>query len=496
MIAPLQNHLECLTMRMVDMIPQCQVGSRRQETKAMLTLSLGRSVCLNKREEWLLDLYQLDQLHCENLKQKGRFRWAVKGDENSKFFHSILNFRCAYCSIKGVHVDEVWVDSPENIKAAALNYFDSRFKEKVKGVVWDCTMSKAPGPDDFNLNFIKSFWDVIKVDFWNFLLVVSKLLSSRLARVINSIISHNQSDFISGRQILDGCLIANEIIQMASLEDKKLLLFKVDFEKAFNTVNWNFLLSIMRQMGFEIKWRNRIASCLSSASILVLINGSPSKEFKMKRDLRQDDPLLPFLFLLVAEALQVTIVDACNKGIFKGVFWRIVGLMFLFFQFFDDALFFGEWSRLNASNLIRILNCFEMSSGLKVNLDKSRIFGIGIPSSEIESVATSLGYPKFGGLGVGCLLSKNLGLLGKWKWRFLTEKHSLWRSVIKKFYGEYGGFNYANIPPGNSGIWMDILKAIRSNEDIDTNFKSSFVRKVISGDNTAFWHDPCFVVMV
>ncbi|GJZ08803.1 cysteine-rich receptor-like protein kinase, partial [Tanacetum coccineum] len=184
---------------------------------------------------------------------------------------------CAYCSIKGVHVDEVWVDSPKNIKAAALNYFKSRFKEKVKGVVWDCTVSKAPGPDGFNLNFIKSFWDVIKVDFWNciqhfestgslangcnpsFIIltpkkpdpigfsdyrpisligcvykVISKLLSSRLARVINYIISHNQSDFISGRQILDGCLIANEIIQMASLEDQKLLLFKVNFEKAFD----------------------------------------------------------------------------------------------------------------------------------------------------------------------------------------------------------------------------------------------------------------------
>ncbi|GJY26341.1 cysteine-rich receptor-like protein kinase [Tanacetum coccineum] len=210
MIAPLQNHLECLTMRMVYMIPQCQVGSPRQETKAMLTLSLGMPIVLLKGCTWM---------------------------------------------------------GSENIKAAALNYFKSRFKER----------SKAPGPDGFNFNFIKSFWDVIKVDFWNciqhfestgslangcnpsFIVltpkkpdpigfsdyrpisligcvykVISKLLASRLARVINYIISHNQSDFISGRQILDGCLIANEIIQMASLEDQKLLLFKVNFEKAFD----------------------------------------------------------------------------------------------------------------------------------------------------------------------------------------------------------------------------------------------------------------------
>ncbi|GJV46188.1 putative RNA-directed DNA polymerase, eukaryota, reverse transcriptase zinc-binding domain protein [Tanacetum coccineum] len=126
---------------------------------------------------------------------------------------------------------------------------------------------------------------------------------------------------------------------MARLEDLKLLLLKVDFEKAFNSVYWNFLLNIMRQMGFGDKWRKRIASRLSSASISVLINGSLSKDFKMKCNLRQGDPLSPFLFLLISEDVQVTI----------------------------------------------------MSSGLKANLDKSRFFGVGIPSSNIEAVDTSLG---------------------------------------------------------------------------------------------------------
>ncbi|GKE06329.1 cysteine-rich receptor-like protein kinase, partial [Tanacetum coccineum] len=309
-----------------------------------------------KREEWLLDLYQLDQLHRENLKQKGRFRWAVEGDENSRFFHSILNSRFKESNHNMPSFHSLLLRKLSSSDACLL---ESPFSlEEVKGAVWDCAGSKAPGPDGFNFNFIKSFWDVIKVDLWNciqhfestgslangcnpsFIVlapkkpdpigfsdyrpisligcvykVISKLLASRLARVIDSIISPNQSTFISGRNILDGCLIANEIIRMASLEDQKLLLFKIDFEKAFDSVNWNFLLSIMRQMGFRIKWRNWIASCLSSASISVLINGSPSKEFKMERGLRQGDPLSPFLFLLIAEALQVTIVDACNNGI-------------------------------------------------------------------------------------------------------------------------------------------------------------------------------------
>ncbi|GJZ69240.1 reverse transcriptase domain-containing protein [Tanacetum coccineum] len=148
--------------------------------------------------------------------------------------------------------------------------------------------------------------------------VISKILGSRLAKVIGSIIGLDQSTFTKGSQILDGCLIANEIVHMAKLEDQRMFLFKVDFGKAFDSVNWNFLLDIMRKMGFGLKWRKWISSCLSLASILVLINGSHSNNFFIERDLRQREPLSPFSFILVVEALQVTILNACDRGIFKG----------------------------------------------------------------------------------------------------------------------------------------------------------------------------------
>ncbi|GKC90249.1 RNA-directed DNA polymerase, eukaryota, reverse transcriptase zinc-binding domain protein, partial [Tanacetum coccineum] len=138
------------------------------------------------------------------------------------------------------------------------SFLDSNFSfDEVKKAVWDCDGSKSPGPNGFNFAFIKTFWDVIKDDFWkcvkmfessgrlsngcnpSFIVlipkkkdplgfsyfrpispigcvykVISKMLASRLAKVIGSVIGPNQSAFIEGRQILDGCLIANEIIRM------------------------------------------------------------------------------------------------------------------------------------------------------------------------------------------------------------------------------------------------------------------------------------------
>lgn len=106
--------------------------------------------------------------------------------------------------------------------------------------------------------------------------IISKVLATRLSKVLESVITVNQSTFMERRQILDGVVIlANEV----------------------------FLDEMMVGLKFEMRWRNWILECISSASASVLINGSPSGEFKLERGLRQGDPLSTFLFLIVAEGL-------------------------------------------------------------------------------------------------------------------------------------------------------------------------------------------------
>ncbi|GJW03842.1 RNA-directed DNA polymerase, eukaryota [Tanacetum coccineum] len=376
-----------------------ELTSKLVEWDIKAEAGLINEVDVLKREEWIMDLNVLDQIQRDDFQQK--------------------------C----VLVNGSWLSSPDDIKQAVIDHFSSRFKEfdfwnYIKLFEATGYISNGSNPSFVVLIPKKAdplgFLDYRPISLISCVYkVIAKLLSTWLARVIDSIIGPNQSSFVKGRKILDGCLMTNEIIRMATLEDHKLLLFKVDFEKAFDSVNWEFLLVVIRQM---------------------------------ERGLRKGNPLSPLLFLLVAEALQVTILEACKNGVYNGVFLTHSGT--------------------------------DMASSLKVNIAKSRFYRVGVSRMDIDVVASSLGcdhgsllfiylrslvgrkinrnggwneapkkvielleyirsrffwgykdskrgiYKEMGGLGVGCLHAKNLGLLD------------------------------TSVGSATGGVWCEILKAI------------------------------------
>lgn len=83
--------------------------------------------------------------------------------------------------------------------------------------------------------------------------LLSKVLAARLAKVIDSIISHNQSAFIKRRHIADGVVVMNELIDLARKRGKKCVIFKVDFEKAYDSICWDFLDYMLLRFGFHEK---------------------------------------------------------------------------------------------------------------------------------------------------------------------------------------------------------------------------------------------------
>ena len=128
--------------------------------------------------------------------------------------------------------------------------------------------------------------------------IISKVLSLRMKKVIGKVIDVRQSTFIEGRGLLDSVLIANEVLEEYKRKRKCCIFFKVDYEKAYDSVKWDFIYYMLRRLGFCDRWIRWIKGCLESASVSVLVNGSSTREFFPKKGLRQGDPLALFSFSL------------------------------------------------------------------------------------------------------------------------------------------------------------------------------------------------------
>ncbi|XP_071712558.1 uncharacterized protein [Rutidosis leptorrhynchoides] len=373
-------------------------------------------------------------------------------------------------------------------------FTETEIWEAVKG----CCSSKAPGPDGFNLKFYKLYWDVIKSvllaainSFWeygeiskgcnasfitlvpkksnpvslneyrpisligSYYKIIAKLLSNRLKKVVPKLVSSEHSAFIKGRNILDGALIANEALNYIKVKREKGLIFKVDFEKAFDSLSWDFLEEMMSLMGFGLKWRKWIMSSLESASISILVNGSPTCEFNLGRGVRQGDPLSPFLFILAAEGLNALTKSAVSRKLFDGLLIGKDSVVLSHLQYADDTIFFGNESKIAWVKWEDIILPYDL-----------------------------------GGLNLGSLRNKNLSLICKWWWRFKTETSTLWAKIISSIYGPSGGLGPGGVTSNvGSSCWTSIIKTSFFLYELGLNFSLSFTKNIGDGSSVSFWND-------
>ncbi|GJW92011.1 RNA-directed DNA polymerase, eukaryota [Tanacetum coccineum] len=513
--------------------------------KALDQGNVSDTVLLN-RMELMRQLQDINMLEARESLQKSKIKWAIEGDENSKFFHGIINKKRSQLSIRGVFVDGLWCTDPCKVNETFRNHFQARFKQpslgrfklnsvftnrlspdqvvdldsnvsrdEIRKAVWDCGENKSPGPDGYMFEFFRKFWSFVGPDFCSAVehffvngyfskgcnssfialipkvtdakfvtdfrpisligcvyKVVTKILANRLAMVISDLISDTQSAFVAKRQILDGPFILNELLSWCKKTKKKAMFFKVDFAKAYDSVRWDYLLDVLQDFGFGPNWCRWIRGTFSSARASILVNGSPTSEFSFFRGLKQGDPLSPYLFILIMESLHISFSRATADGFFNGIKLKGPTISHLFYA--DDAMFIGEWSESNLKSIVTILNCFFLASGLKINIQKSQLLGVGVPRSSVAQAAAKIGcvvlHHQFRYLGVmvgECMsrrsawdgsVHKLRSRLSKWKVKTLSIGGRL--TLLKSVLGASPLYNMSifKIP---KGVLKD-MEAIRS----------------------------------
>nr|CAD1817348.1 unnamed protein product [Ananas comosus var. bracteatus] len=191
--------------------------------------------------------------------------------------------------------------------------------------------------------------------------LISKVLAGRLQSFMDCLINPFQTAFIKGRYILDNFLTAHILTHHLQSSKQQAALFKIDFDRAFDHISWQFLFELLQARGFGDRWISWIASLLQSSSTAVLLNGAAGTLFACKRGLRQGDPLSPLLFILAVDVLFRLINLSSASNFLPNVGIGEVKLHTL--QFADDMLLFFDGTSRSAAVIKLLLDAFCDYSG-------------------------------------------------------------------------------------------------------------------------------------
>jgi hypothetical protein len=165
----------------------------------------------------------------------------------------------------------------------------------------------------------------------------TKVLTIRLEPIAGRIVHIAQSAFIGGRCIISNILALHEILHETKRRKKVGIVLKFDFEKAYDKVNWNFLIKCLRAMGFNQTWCSWIEKVLQDGTVAVKVNGVIGPYFQSHQGVRQGDPLSP-LFNFIAYCLTKMVIEAQENNRIVGLVSNLIPKGIAIMQYADDTI--------------------------------------------------------------------------------------------------------------------------------------------------------------
>ena len=217
--------------------------------------------------------------------------------------------------------------------------------------------------------------------------IFSKLLANRLAPLLDSLVSKCQSAFIKKRSIHDNFLYVQNAVRHLHKSKTPSLFMKLDIQKAFDTVNWSYLLEVLQAIGFGPRWREWVSILFRTASSRPLLNGVPGPKFHHARGVRQGDPLSPMLFILVMDPLQRLLDLATGDNVLTQL--PLVTTKWRTYMYADDAAIFLNPQKEDIDVVKIILEAFSKASGLNINMDKSSIHLIRCEDIDLDQILSN-----------------------------------------------------------------------------------------------------------
>ncbi|GJT71235.1 RNA-directed DNA polymerase, eukaryota, reverse transcriptase zinc-binding domain protein [Tanacetum coccineum] len=302
--------------------------------------------------------------------------------------------------------------------------------KEVKDAMFDIGDNRAPGPDGFSSLFFKRAWNVVGKDVCegvkeffssgqmlgelNATLItlvpklqtpnkvsdfrpiaccnvlykcISKIITNRIKSALKNLVQINQSAFIPGRVIQDNIMLSQEILRGYGRKTRpKRCAMKIDLQKAYDTISWNFLEAILKNFSFHhimVRW---IMKCVQTAGFSICINGERHGYFKGGRGIRQGDPMSPYLFTLVMEVLTLLLQRKIRENHGFKYHYGCKELKMVNLCFADDLMIFCHGDPLSAGVIKDAIQEFSDVSGLFPNLNKSTLYFGCMVEAEKEQI--------------------------------------------------------------------------------------------------------------